>query len=239
MNTQQHRVQPASMEIDTHFCQSPPMTTTIATTTFGRHALALCVFLGAFSLDAAAEPETYRFDPVHSLIWFQVSHEQLSHPLGRLRIKDGWFQVDPNDLAQAKVYVEVDVASIDMGDAKWNDTIKSGQFFDTGRWPGARFTSKSVTATDASSGTIHGDLTLHGVTHPLDVEFKLNHIGNDPYTFKQKAGFSAHAKLSRFDFDMQRYKEVVGGNVDLIIEIEGIRDSGAAKAVEEKKPDAG
>ena len=209
-----------------------------------RHfVLAASAFASAWSLDLRAAPETYRFDPVHSQIWFSVSHEDLSHPLGRLHIKDGWFQFDPDDIASAKVYVEVDLASVDMGDPKWNDTIKSGQFFDVGRAATARYTSTGVTPKDTASGTIHGDLILHGVTRPVDVEFKFNRAGNDPYTFKRKAGFSASAKLDRFDFDMKRFQDVVGHDVELRIEIEGIRDSGAAKDAgakpEEKTDDAG
>jgi polyisoprenoid-binding protein YceI len=222
------------MEIDTYFCQASPMNASTRPI-----VIAACVLLGAFSADAFAEAETYRFDPVHTQIWFGVSHEKLSTPMGRLKIKDGWFQFDPKDIEHAKVYVEVDLASLDMGDAKWSDTIKSGQFLDTGRFATARYTSKSVTKTDPTSGTIHGDLILHGVTRAVDVEFKFNRIGNDPYTFKQKAGFSAHAKLSRSDFDMKRFQDVVGDNVDLTIEIEGIRDGGAAKPAEENKPNGG
>jgi polyisoprenoid-binding protein YceI len=197
------------------------------------------LLLGALPLEAAADAETYRFDPVHSQVWFSVSHERLSNPLGRLHVKGGWFQFDPDDLADARVDVEIDLASVDMGDGKWNDTIKSGQFFDVGRWPTARFVSRKVTETeDGAAGVIHGDLTLHGVTRPIDVDFKLNRVGNDPYTFKQKAGFSARAKLSRGDFGMKRYQDVVGDTVELIIEIEGIRDRDAAKNAVEKKPDA-
>lgn len=206
-------------------------------------ALAASALASAWSLDARAAPETYRFDPVHSQIWFSVSHENLSHPLGRLRIKDGWFQFDPDDIASAKVYVEVDPASVDMGDPKWNETIKSGQFFDTGRFATARYTSTGVTPKDKASGTIHGDLYLHGVTKPVDVDFRFNRAGNDPYTFKRKAGFSASAKLDRTAFDMKRFADVVGHDVALTIEIEGIRDDGAAKerapASEEKSNDAG
>jgi polyisoprenoid-binding protein YceI len=209
-----------------------------------RHlAFAASAVVSAWSLDARAAPETYRFDPVHTQIWFQVSHENLSHPLGRLRIKDGWFQFDPNDIANAKVYAEVDLASVDMGDRKWNDTIKSGQFFDTGRFATARYTSKSVTPKDKTSGTIHGDLILHGVTKAIDIDFKFNRVGNDPYTFKRKAGFSATAKLNRNDFDMKRYQDVVGQDVELRLEIEGIKDDGAAKQSDakpdEKNNDAG
>jgi polyisoprenoid-binding protein YceI len=76
---------------------------------------------------------------------------------------------------------------------------------------------------------IHGDLTLHGVTQPIDVAFTLNRIGNDPYAFRHKAGFSASATLQRADFGMPRYNEVVGKTIDLRFEIEGIRDGDAAK----------
>jgi len=205
--------------------------------------VALLFLLGTFALDAAAEPVTYRFDPVHTQIWFSVSHEGLSNPLGRLHVKDGWFQFDPDDIASAKVYVEVDLASVDMGDAKWSDTLKSGQFFDTGKYPSARYTSKSVTPKDKASGTIHGDLILHGVTKSVDVDFRFNRVGNDPYTFKRKAGFSASAKLNRNDFYMKRFQDVVGRDVELTLVIEGIRDDGAAKRSDtkpdEKKDDAG
>jgi len=204
-----------------------------------RLRLALCALVAlSVSFPAAAEQETYRFDPVHSQVWFGVSHLRFSHPLGRLKIKDGWFQFDPEDWKNARVDVELDLASVDMGDGKWNDAIKSGQFFDTGRWPTARFISKSVKESDGTSGTIHGDLTLHGVTRPVDVEYKLNRVGNDPYTFKNKAGFSAHAKIKRGDFGMKRYEDVVGEDIELIIEIEGIRDRDATKANAEEKPDA-
>jgi polyisoprenoid-binding protein YceI len=212
-------------------------------TPFRHLAFAASAVVGAWSLDARAAPETYRFDPVHTQIWFSASHENLSHPLGRLHIKDGWFQFDPDDIASAKVYVEIDLASVDMGDQKWSDTIRSGQFFDTGRFPTARYTSKSVTPKDKTSGTIHGDLILHGVTKPVDVDFRFNRAGNDPYTFKRKAGFSAQAKLNRNDFDMKRYQDVVGQEVTLTIEIEGIRDDGAVRQndakPQEKKDDAG
>jgi polyisoprenoid-binding protein YceI len=212
-------------------------------TPFRHLAFAASAVVGAWSLDARAAPETYRFDPVHTQIWFSASHENLSHPLGRLRVKDGWFQFDPNDIASAKVYVEIDLASVDMGDQKWSDTIRSGQFFDASRFPTARYTSKSVTAKDKTSGTIHGDLILHGVTKPIDVDFKFNRVANDPYTFKRKAGFSAQAKLNRNDFDMKRYQDVVGQEVTLTIEIEGIRDDGAVRQndakPQEKKDDAG
>lgn len=176
----------------------------------------------------SAAPETWRFDPVHTQIWFSSDHQKFSHPLGRLRIKSGWFQFDAKDWSTGRVDVVIDLAAADMGDTKWSDTVKSGQFLDTARWPTAHFVSRSIEQKDATHGVIHGELTFHGESKPIDVAFTLNRIGNDPYAFKQKAGFSATATLHRFEFGMTRYKDVVGDDVKLRLEIEGIRDSTAA-----------
>jgi polyisoprenoid-binding protein YceI len=178
---------------------------------------------------ALASPDTYRFDPVHTQIWFSGDHEKFSHPLGRLRVKEGWFQFDPKNWSAGHVDVVVDVSSADMGDAKWSETVKSGQFLDAERWPTAHFVSDRIEQKDANHGVIHGTLSFHGVSKPVDVAFTLNRIANDPYAFKTKAGFSATAVLDRFQFGLSRYKDVVGAPVELRFEVEGVRDDGAAQ----------
>ena len=187
-----------------------------------------------------AEAVVYRFDPPHTQIFFSADHQKFSHPVGRLKVKDGWFQFDDRDFSTAKVDVEIDMKSADIGDDKWSETIRGGQLLDADKYPTARYTSKSVEKNGDNRGVIHGDLTLHGVTKPVDVEFTLNRVGNDPYRFKQKAGFSAKATIKRADFGISRYTDVIGENIELRFEIEGLRDGGAAKEADaEKKPDAG
>lgn len=190
-----------------------------------QHAAALALALPALAL---AAPVTYRFDPVHSQVWFRAEHQGFSHPLGRVRIKDGWFQFDEKDWSASRVDVVLDMTTADMGDAKWNDTVRSSQLLDTGRWPSAHFVSRSVEKKDATHGVIHGDLSLHGVTRPVDVAFTLNLIATDPYAFKRKAGFSATATLPRSTFGIKRYADVIGEDIGLLLEIEGLRDSSAA-----------
>lgn len=179
---------------------------------------------------AVAAPQTWRFDPVHSQVWFSVAHQKFSHPQGRVRIAQGWFTFDDKDWSDSRVDVVIDLASVDMGDAKWNDAARSSALLDVARWPTAHYTSTRVERTDATHGIIHGRLDFRGETRDVDVAFTLNHIGNDPYAFATKAGFSAHATLHRFDFGMTRYKDVVGNVVDIRLEIEGIRDGDAATA---------
>jgi polyisoprenoid-binding protein YceI len=188
--------------------------------------LAACLL--AAPLPALAAAEVYRFDPVHTQIWFGADHQRFSHPLGRLRVKDGWFLFDDKDWSASRVDVSIDLASADMGDAKWNETVKGGAFLDVEHQPLARYVSRSVEKKDDTHGVIRGDLHFRGDTQPVDVEFTLNRIGEDPYLFKRKAGFSARAELSRSAFGMKRYAEVVGDRIELRLEIEGIRDRGAA-----------
>lgn len=199
-----------------------------------RLPIAIVAFAAVPSL-ATAAPETYRFDPVHSQVWFSAAHQGFSHPLGRLRIADGWFAFDEADWSASRVDVTIDLASADLGDAKWNETVKSGAFLDVARRPTARYTSRSVEKTSTNGGTIHGDLHFRGETKPVDVAFTLNRVGNDPYLFKRKAGFSASATLRRSAFGMTRYVEVVGEDVTLRFEIEGIRDRDAGKSTAEER----
>jgi len=168
---------------------------------------------------------------VHSQVWFSADHQRYSHPLGRLRISDGWFQFDEDDWSASRVDVAIDLASADMGDAKWSAMVRSGQFLDVARWPVARFVSRSVERIDPTHGVIHGELAFHGTTGPVDVAFTLNRIATDPYTFRRKAGFSAHATLHRAAFGLDRYADVVGDAVELRLEIEGV--PGDATALKE------
>ncbi len=200
--------------------------------TFALHrcGAALGALLAAGPATAAAA--TYRFDAVHTQIWFSVDHERFSRPQGRLRVADGWFQFDEDDWSASRVDVTIDLAGVDLGDEQWNRTVASAQFLDAERRPTARYVSRSVEKTGARAGVIHGDLYLHGAKQPVDVLFTLNRVGTDPYLFKRKAGFSASAHLARSAFGMKRYAEVVGDDVELRFEIEGLRDEHAAEPKE-------
>ena len=203
-----------------------------------RHPGVLLACAMALPAPALAAPTSWRFDPLHTQVWFSADHQGFSHPQGRLRVKEGWFQFDATDWARARVDVLIDLNAVDLGDAKWNAAVKSAAWLDTARWPTARFVSSRVEPIDATHGVIHGELTLRGKTRPVEVAFTLNRIGNDPYAFRRKAGFSASASLRRTEFGMDRYRQVVGETITLRFEIEGLADRDAARTVPGGKHDA-
>ena len=70
-----------------------------------------------------AASASYRYDTVHSQIVFSISHDGYSRPFGRLHIANGWLRFDPDDWSTAATELDIDLASVDMGDADWNKAV--------------------------------------------------------------------------------------------------------------------
>lgn len=174
-----------------------------------------------------AASRDYRFDLVHTQVLVSASHLGYSHPLGRLRVKSGWFRFDADDWSKAQLDVLIDTTSIDMGDSKWSEALRGGDFLASERHPIARYVSMRAERVGDNQGVAHGNLTLRGITRPLDLKITFNRAGADPYTFKWTAGFFADAQLKRSDFGMQKYLPDIGDVVTIHIEAEGLRDGGA------------
>ena len=174
----------------------------------------------------AAHATDFRFDPVHTQIFFSIDHSGYSQSTGRFAVKDGYFTFDGDDWSKANVDATVDIASLDMGNTGWSDKLKSS-FFDSTTYPTAHFISKSVEKTGDKSGVIHGTLNLLGKTSPVDLQVKFNRAAADGYTLHYVAGFSATGTLKRSAFGMTRSANDIGDEVTLRIEVEGIRDGDA------------
>lgn len=190
--------------------------------------IALIALPGLLTAAAFAHADDFRFDPVHTQLFFSVSHLNYSHSTGRFSVKSGFFAFDQRDWSKSKVDATIDIASLDMGNAGWSDKVKSA-FFDASTYPTARYVSKSVEKTGDRTGIVHGALTLLGRTSPVDVRITFNRAGADGYTMRYIAGFSADATLKRSAFGMTRSANDIGDDVTVHIEVEGVRDGDAAK----------
>ena len=177
----------------------------------------------ALAAAPAAHATDYVIDTVHTQVYACASHLDFSTPCARFRVKSGFFHFDDAHWNDAKLDVVIDTASADLGDAKWNDTVRSWQFLDAGKYPDARFVSKSVEQTGPKSAIVRGELALRGKTHPLDLHVTFHRAGPDPYDFRYTAGFSATATLKRSDFGMTKYLPDIGDTVLIRIEAEGLR----------------
>lgn len=187
--------------------------------------LTLCLGGLLAPLAAHAAADSYRYDPVHSQVVFSIDHDGFSRPLGRLRIAQGSLRFDPDDWSQASTELDIDMSSLDLGDAAWNKAVCASSLLDCKAFPTAHFASTSVERKDATHGILHGTLTLHGVSQPIDIPFRVNRIGKTIYGLHTIAGFSATASLDRTAFGITAFPNAIGHDAAIWLELEGIRDS--------------
>ncbi len=182
---------------------------------------------------AHAAPAGWRYDTVHSQVVFSISHNGYSRPFGRLHIARGWLRFDPGDWSTAATELDIDLAGVDMGDAAWNAAVCKPALLDCERQRYAHFRSTGVERRDDQHGVLHGELTLHGVTRPLDLAFTFNRAARTLYETHEVAGFSATTSLDRNDFGITANPNSIGAHVSLWLELEALRDDRATSPTKE------
>lgn len=147
-----------------------------------------------------AKPQTYRVDGAHSHVGFSATHLQLSEVDGRFNDFEGTVQWDEKEPANSRIQFSVKIDSVDTGNAKRDEHLKSDDFFSAEKFPTMTFTSTSIKKLEGDKYSLVGDLTIHGVTKsvtlPLTVKGPV-----DPFGKGQKAiGFDSRFKINRIDY---------------------------------------
>jgi polyisoprenoid-binding protein YceI len=93
------------------------------------------------------------------------------------------------------------VSSIDTNTTDRDNHLRSADFFDTEKFPTINFVSKSMTKVSDEDYKLNGDITIKGITRPI--EFKVNYGGQlvDPWGYT-RAGFTIEGAIDRFDFGL-------------------------------------
>ncbi|NMW25297.1 YceI family protein [Rhodanobacter soli] len=183
---------------------------------------------------AHAAGDGWRYDTVHSQVVFSISHNGYSRPFGRLHIARGWLRFDPGNWSTAATELDIDLASLDMGDADWNKAVCKPALLDCARDRYAHFRSTGVERKDDRHGVLHGQLTLRGVTRPLDLSFTFNRAAKTIYETHKVAGFSATASLDRNDFGITANPNSIGASVSVWLELEATSDEHAVPVPKEQ-----
>ncbi len=191
-------------------------------------ALALLV---ASTTGARAAPQLYRFDRVHTQILFGVGHDGFSNALGMLHVAAGWLRFDADDWSASSCELDIDLASVDMGDAAWSRTVRGSGLLDADGHRYAHFVSTSARKTGKDEGVLEGRLTLRGITRPVRIAFRLNRHAPTIFALgKTVAGFTGSVQLDRTDFGITRNPGSIGRTVTVRLEIEAQRDADAPSA---------
>lgn len=192
----------------------------------------LLIFFFAFSANAA---DLYQFDPYHTSITWSANHFGFSTVSGKFIGAEGKISIDEKNPKNSSLAVIINIDSLHTGIAKFDQHLRSKDFFDMENYPTAKFVSTSIVTKGKDRAIVMGDLTLHGVTKPVSLEMKLNKNGVGMMSQKKTLGFSGTTKIKRSDFGMEYALPGVSDMIDLHIESEIMLADATAATTPAKK----
>ena len=176
--------------------------------------------ISAFVLSANAA-DTFKVDPVHSFVLFSVQHLGIANTYGRFNDISGTVVFDKDNPSKSSVELSVQVESLDTHNSIRDRSVKSPDFFDAKQFPTMTFKSTKVEGS-GDMLKVSGDLTIHGVTKPLTVDFRKGGEGKGVFG-EMRGGGETHFTIRRSDFGMNFQQGAVGDEVNITLSLEGIK----------------
>ena len=180
-------------------------------------AAALLAFAAA---PAFAAPVTYKIDPTHTIVLAQWNHFGFSNPSASFGNVEGTLVYDAADVARSSVEVTLPLSGLEGFSAKFNEHLRSADFFDAAKFPKATFKSTKVEAAGEGKLKVTGDLTVKDITRPVVLDVTLNKAADHPMSKAPTIGFDATTTLSRTEFGVGNYAPAVSDEVELRITTE-------------------
>ena len=174
------------------------------------------------STNAFADTYTIDTKGAHAFVQFRIQHLGFSWLYGRFNEFGGTFNYDEAAPEKSSVEVNIKTASVDSNHAERDKHLRSADFLDVEKFPEAKFVSTGYAPGENNTGTLKGDLTLHGVTKPVEIAVQKIGGGKDPWG-GYRMGFEGQTSFALADFDIPGQLGPKSKNVQMILSIEGIR----------------
>jgi polyisoprenoid-binding protein YceI len=170
-------------------------------------ALAALIVSGAFCGSVRAAEVKYLLDPDHTYPSFAADHfDGASIWRGKFNKSSGFVTLD-REAGTGSVEVNVDMASVNTGNAKLDEMLRTDMFFDVAKYPSAVFKSNEVVFQGGKPVRVVGTLTMHGVTRPLTLTVQSFKCYQNPLEKKEVCGTESTATFDRSDFGISSGKE--------------------------------
>ncbi len=173
------------------------------------------------TLEQTAVPTgTWTIDPVHSRAAFGVKHSGIATFRGHFTELDA-------DLADGKLKGSVTVDSVDTAVAQLKGHLLSPDFFDAEQHPRIEFRADELNL-DGQALTVRGELTMRGVTKPLEATGEFA----GPVEYLQgpeRLAIALETVVNRHDFgvswnaDLPGGGKAVGDDVTLTVDLQLVK----------------
>lgn len=189
-------------------------------------AAVAAVFLAA----GAAQAEAWTADAAHTEVNFTVNHF-FTPVTGSFSDFEITLDYDSENPEKSTVEARIKVASIDTGNGRRDDHLRSPDWFDAETHPYLTFKSTSVRTQGENQLIALGQLTIRGESHQIELPISLLGVRQIPEPMRQMLGgstqvasFRAATAVDRKDFQVGvgdwAGTMVVGGQVEIEIALE-------------------
>lgn len=175
----------------------------------------LLLFLPLATFAHAASASCWAPVTAQSKVSFSASQAGEAMP-GEFKSYDG--SICLGEPGKDQVNVTVQTSSADSGLPELDDALRGPDFFDSSRWPQARFTSSAVKALGNGQYQVSGNLTIRDVAKPVSLT-----VSFVPAVDGKSAKLSGSLSLKRLDYGVGRGQwadtKWVGDQVDLKFDV--------------------
>lgn len=155
----------------------------------------------------------WSIDEAHTAIGFKVRHLMITYVKGSFKTFAGSIYTTGRDFTTAEIDFWIDPASIDTGDSKRDEHLKSKDFFEVEKHKEITFNSSTIGK--ANHDGIHelwGELTMVGITKNVKLDVEFGGIVKD-LRGNEKAGFTITGKIDRSDWGLVWNATIEAGGV--------------------------
>ena len=132
----------------------------------------LCLLMTVLWAWPVSAQTIWQVAPGRSTIGFKVRYLLLFEVEGKFKKFEGIVVTQGDDFSDARIEVTIPVNSIYTGNRDRDQNLLGEAFFHADRFPTILFKSTTIVKTDAHTYTIHGDLTMRGVTKSIEMKVK-------------------------------------------------------------------
>jgi polyisoprenoid-binding protein YceI len=167
----------------------------------------------------------YNVDPAHSNVSFEVRHMGIATVRGSFHSFEGKIEAGDSVVLEGAVTVD----SINTGDENRDGHLKAPDFFDVAQYPQITFHSTGGDATDEGRVTLDGEITIKGITKPIELSGTIAENGQDPWG-NERIGLELEGKIDRREFDLKWNQTLPNGNLLVANDVKLLVSVSAVKA---------